>query len=135
MIRGPNTVWTWCPAAICSCTHAMSRARVNFCAQRDGAPLALDGRDDKVQVHIQAQLEDVAHCRIASRCGGARVVGVMKGWVVFVFHMQQRVPRRPTPGNPSWHLTRPARPGCNPRLPRAGSLSLGREATLRTPRV
>src|SRR6266513_3544762 len=28
--------------------------------------------------------------------------------------------------NPSLHLTRPSRSGCNPRLPRAGSLSLGR---------
>ena len=28
--------------------------------------------------------------------------------------------------NPSWQLTRPLRSGCNPRVPQAGSLSLGR---------
>jgi len=40
--------------------------------QSDGPALALDGRDDVVQVHIQAQREDVArrpHWRIALRAG------------------------------------------------------------------
>ena len=34
-----------------------------------------------------------------------------------------------TQANHALQRTRPSRPGCNPRVPRAGSLSLGRSAT------
>jgi len=50
------------------------------------------------------------------------------GLIVDVFNLltQPVCARLLTRFNPSWHLTRPSRSGCNPRLPRAGSLSLGR---------
>src|SRR5436190_11216384 len=93
--------------------------------QRDGSPLALHGRDDEVQIHIQPQLEDVAHRSVASGWRVGSVVFVMKGWVV-IFHIQQRVPGRPTPGNPSWHLTARSRYCSNADALASPSLSLGR---------
>ena len=53
---------------------------------------------------------------------------VMNGFEVwFVFHGDfERGPAGSARSSPSWHLTRPSRSGCNPRVPWAGSLSLGR---------
>jgi hypothetical protein len=92
--------------------------------QRDGAPLALDGGDDRAHVHVQAQLENMAHWSVAKRHGVGSVVFVMKGWVVF-FHTP-RVPGRPTPGNPSWHLTARSHGCSNADALASPSLSLGR---------
>jgi hypothetical protein len=63
----------------------------------------------------------VAHWRIASGAGLGIVSGVMKGWVWFVIFHNLRVPCRLTLCNPSWHLTRLSRSGCNPRVLWAGS--------------
>ena len=65
---------------------------------------ALDRRHRIIQIHIQAKLENLPRSRIATSQRDVRLIVVMKGWGCFIFHTL-RVPRRPTPRNPSWHLT------------------------------
>ena len=61
-----------------------------------------------------------------------RVAGVMVDLRRYVFiivndvMVLRSVPPRGSVFNPSWLLTRRERCGCNPRVPCAGSLSLGR---------
>src|SRR5262245_28472077 len=94
-------------------------------SQRDNAAVALSGDDDVVDVHIQDELEGMAHCGLVSPSAGFKVGSVMKGWSDFVFHITACA-RLLTRYNPSWHLTRRGRRGCNRCLPCAGSLSWGR---------
>ena len=67
---------------------------------------ALDRRHRIIQIHIQAKLENLPRSRIVTSQRGVRLIVVMKGWGCFIFH-NLRVPCRPTPCNPSWHLTAP----------------------------
>ena len=71
--------------------------------------VTLDRCHGLVQIHIQTKLEDsLPRSRIATSQRGVRLIVVMKGWGCFIFH-NLRVPCRPTPCNPSWHLTAPLR--------------------------
>ncbi len=73
--------------------------------RRDRSGPALHRGDAVVQVHVQAQDVAAALGGLASGrgCGCSR--GVMQG--CFVVHSPARVPVRPAPRNPSWHLTAP----------------------------
>src|SRR5256885_6631379 len=87
-----------------------------FLRQRDRALVTLDGGDDKVQVHIQAQLEDLPECGVALSPILSCSVHVMNGFEVEVYFHQECGPVWPAHSNPSWHLTAPrwaARPHRN----------------------
>ena len=75
--------------------------------QSDRAAVALDGRDDVAQVHIQPQLEHLAHCGVAAGRGTGKLSAAVKGIeLVLFFHMPKREPVLLPRSNPSWHLTR-----------------------------
>jgi hypothetical protein len=75
------------------------------------AVIALDRGHHELQVHVQAEFEDVAHARrrLVSGAGCGCSERVMRD--CGVVHTTRRVPVLPTPRNPSWHLTRPSRRG------------------------
>jgi hypothetical protein len=68
------------------------------------AVIALDGRDDVAQIHIQPQLEDVRELVIEGIIRNVTVLPMSMKVLGFV-HNQECVPVLPTLANPSWHLT------------------------------
>jgi len=104
-------------------------------ARREGTGVILlrDGHDE-LQMHVQTELErefvgvnhgGTGRASVGLSASGmaARVLGVMMGLrmysfinvVVDVWNCVLSVASQGAALNPSWHLTRPSRSGCNPR--------------------
>ena len=66
--------------------------------------IALNGGDDVVQIHVQAELEDVAHLGIEGFIRNINVLRMSMKVLGFVYHNREWA-CLPTLANPSWHLT------------------------------